>query len=146
MTSNTTINTSAAFSINLAVRDYECDLAGGVNNAVYMSYFEHARHEYLKSVGLNFSQFAEKKIGLVIVSAQLDFKWPLVSGDHFSVSVKVNRTSRLRFQFVQEILRQDDQKLICTAIINGTVVDERNRPCMPPEIEAVFGPFVPTNV
>lgn len=144
MSSATSITTSAPFSIDFAVRDYECDLAGGVNNAIYMSYFEHARHEYLKSVGLNFAHFAEKKIGLVLVRSEVDFKLSLVSGDHFSVTVEVERLSRLRFQFIQKIHRHSDQKLISTALIIGTVVDENNRPCMPPEIEEVFGSYTPT--
>ena len=40
------------FTLTLAVRDYECDLQGVVNNAVYQNYLEHARHQYLQSLGL----------------------------------------------------------------------------------------------
>ena len=36
------------YSLEMTVRDYECDLQGVVNNAVYQNYLEHARHEYLK--------------------------------------------------------------------------------------------------
>ena len=36
------------FKIALPVRDYECDMQGYVNNAVYQNYLEHARHEYLQ--------------------------------------------------------------------------------------------------
>ena len=42
------------FEIELTVRDYECDLQGIVNNAVYQHYLEHARHTFLEEVGLNF--------------------------------------------------------------------------------------------
>jgi len=35
------------FKLNFEVRDYECDLSGIVNNAVYLHYLEHARHELL---------------------------------------------------------------------------------------------------
>ena len=41
------------FTLTLAVRDYECDLQGVVNNAVYQNYLEHARHQYLQSLGLS---------------------------------------------------------------------------------------------
>ena len=35
----------------MEVRDYECDLQGIVNNAEYQHYLEHARHQFLRSVG-----------------------------------------------------------------------------------------------
>lgn len=36
------------FRLDFSVRDYECDLAGMVNNATYLNYIEHTRHEFLK--------------------------------------------------------------------------------------------------
>lgn len=37
------------FILSFTVRDYECDLTGVVNNAVYQNYLEHARHEYFRN-------------------------------------------------------------------------------------------------
>ena len=42
--------------LTLKVRDYECDLQGIVNNANYQHYLEHARHEFLLSLGVSFAQ------------------------------------------------------------------------------------------
>ena len=40
-----------SFTLEFSVRDYECDLQGIVNNATYLHYLEHARHEFLISRG-----------------------------------------------------------------------------------------------
>ena len=54
------------FTLEMAVRDYECDLQGVVNNAVYQNYLEHARHEYLKDIGIDFAALAAQRINLVV--------------------------------------------------------------------------------
>jgi len=48
--------------IHMEVRDYECDMADGVNNSVYLNYFEHARHSMLKTRGIDFAELARKKL------------------------------------------------------------------------------------
>ena len=44
---------AATLEVDLEVRNYECDLQGIVNNAVFLNYLEHARHQYLLSVGID---------------------------------------------------------------------------------------------
>ena len=58
------------FRLDFQVRDYECDLQGIVNNAVYQNYLEHTRHEYLKTVGLDFAELSQRGIDLVLTRAE----------------------------------------------------------------------------
>ena len=83
--------THGGFRIEMSVRDYELDMEGVVNNAVYQNYLEHARHEYLKSMGIDFAAMVENKIHMVLTRIELDFKWPLTSGDKFVVELKPYR-------------------------------------------------------
>src|SRR5512143_2133362 len=105
----------SGFILEMAVRDYECDLQGVVNNAVYQNYLEHARHEYLKSIGVDFAGLASRGINLVVVRVELDYKTPLKSGDRFVVAVRPERVSPVRIAFRQEIRRLSDLK----PVLNG---------------------------
>lgn len=130
--------TMTLFKIDFKVRDYECDIQGIVNNSVYQNYLEHARHEYLLERGINFADLAAQGINLVVLRAELDYKWPLKSGDEFYVDVKVEQSSRLRFGFVQNIYRTQDNKLCLSARIIGTSLNERGRPFVPDSIANLF--------
>lgn len=126
------------------VRDYECDIQGVVNNSVYQNYLEHTRHEFLLESGVDFAELAEQNINLVVIRAELDYKFPLRSGDRFWVGLKFNQASRVRFEFLQDIYRYSDkssdtcsdkssdktsdEKLILNAKIIGTSINERGRP------------------
>ena len=101
-------NNAYDFELPLAVRDYECDLQGLVNNAVYQNYLEHTRHQYLKSLGLNFVHFHQQGHDLVLTRAEIDYKAPLKSGDHFAVKLRLETESRLRFRFIQDIYKHNN--------------------------------------
>ena len=143
--------TNSPFSLPLSVRDYECDFQGIVNNAVYLNYLEHARHEHARSVGLDVVDLAKKDINIVVVRTEIDYKGSLRSGDAFVVGLNVQRLSRVRFVFEQEIYRlegnpEEDakdtgsikEKLILQARIIATAVNKNGRPIMPPEVDALF--------
>lgn len=124
-----------AFTMELAVRDYECDIQGVVNNGVYQNYLEHVRHEYLKHIGINFTDYARQGINLMVVRAELDYRFPLESGDRFIVGLNLVRESRVKFAFQQDIFRLPDNKTILNARIIGTAVNAKGRPEIPEQLD-----------
>jgi len=130
-----------AFSIELKVRDYECDMQGIVNNANYQHYLEHARHEYLRTIGLDFARLTEDGIILVVKRIEIDYQSPLRSGDSFRVDCRTERLSPLRFVFVQNIYRASDNKAIINARVIGTSINRDGRPFLPPILDVAFGEF-----
>ena len=127
-----------AFKLEMDVRDYECDMQGIVNNSVYQNYLEHVRHEFLKSIGIDFKEYTQKGINLVVVRAELGYKYPLTSGDRFWVGLSITRESRIKFAFNQDIYRLPDNKLILKAKIIGTALNSRGRPELPEELDRVL--------
>jgi acyl-CoA thioester hydrolase len=128
-----------AFELDFDVRDYECDMEGIVNNAVYLNYLEHTRHVFLKKNGLDFAELTGRGIHLVVIRLEIDYLWPLRSGDSFTVSLRPERLSPLRFCFHQQIRRKPAGKPILRAKVVGTAINERGRPFMPEEVERLWG-------
>lgn len=130
--------TDKIFQCRMAVRDYECDMQGVVNNSVYQNYLEHARHEFLKHKGLEFADLTRRGIIVVVVRAELDYVQSLRSGDVFDVSVEPVRISALRLGFQQQIVHETSRKLMLKALIVTTAVNERGRPRFPEELEKLL--------
>jgi len=124
--------------IKLEVRDYECDMEGIVNNAVYMNYLEHARHAYIKQKGFTFAAFTQRGIHLVVTRIEADYLYPLRSGDKFYITASMERVSKLRFGFSQDIFRLPDNKPILQARVIGTSLDAEGKPKYFEELEKLY--------
>jgi acyl-CoA thioester hydrolase len=125
---------SYSFKLEFEVRDYECDLSGIVNNAVYQNYLEHTRHAFLRSRELDFAALEKQGVTLVVIRVEMDFLYPLRSGDKFYVGLNPERVSRLRFGFQQDIYCLPDEKPILAARVIGTALNEQGRPRLPMEL------------
>lgn len=71
------------FELEMQVRDYECDMEGIVNNAIYQHYLEHTRHEFLASSGISFIEMHERGVDPVVNRIEINYKTPLRSRDKF---------------------------------------------------------------
>ena len=131
--------TDYLFRLDFKVRDYECDIQGIVNNSVYQNYLEHARHEYLRSIGIDFAALAADNVNLIAVRVELDYRHPLRSGDAFWVGLNLERVSRIRFAFVQDIFRYPDNCPILNGRTIATAMDGKGRPMLPKQIADLFG-------
>jgi acyl-CoA thioester hydrolase len=121
---------NSSFSVEFAVRDYECDLQGVVNNANYQHYLEHARHEYLFSRGISFVKLHEEGLDLIVTKVEIEYKFPLRSRDRFIVKLHIEREGNARLVFVQDIFRIPDEKLVVHARVTG-VATRNGRPVHP---------------
>ncbi len=122
------------FCLEFEVRDYECDMQGHVNNAVYLNYLEHCRHQFLKSQGLDFAEITRSGLNLVVVRAEVDYKRSLQSGERFVIGLRMERVSRLRFQFIQEIFLLPENRTVLKATILCSGVNSKGRPDLPKEL------------
>lgn len=125
------------FETEFAVRDYECDIEGIVNNANYLHYTEHTRHLFLKSCGLSFADMHHRGVDAVVARMNLQFKAPLRPDDVMLSCLDVTREG-LRYVFCQDIYRVSDGKLCLKSVIDIVcLVDGRLAPCA--DFDRAFG-------
>ncbi len=105
------------YSLEMKVRDYECDMQGVVNNANYQHYLEHTRHEFLESLGHSFSDWTEKGLTPMVGRIEIFYKSPLRGGDMFFSRLNIKREGA-RFVFLQDIYRASDNKLCVKATVD----------------------------
>lgn len=121
------------------VRDYELDSQGVVNNSVYQNYLEHARHEFLKSIGLNFNELHQKGTDAVVHKIELEYKRSLVGDDRFVVRTWAEQHGNVRFIFYQNIYKLPDDELVLIGKVTGVFMNN-GRPIRPPKevVEALL--------
>ena len=117
------------FSLEMKVRDYECDLQGIVNNANYQHYTEHTRHEFLRAHGVSFAELHTRGIDAVVARMQLQFKTPLRSADRF-VSRLALRKEGIKYVFQQDIFRLPDERPVLKSTVEAVcLVDGKLSDC-----------------
>lgn len=90
------------FTITIKVRDYEIDSQGIVNNANYLHYLEHTRHEFCESRGFTFRAMQEQGIDPVVSKIEIEYHTPLRLGETMTSSLWIERRGP-RFIFHQDI-------------------------------------------
>lgn len=116
--------------IDFIVRDYECDMQGIVNNSVYQNYLEHARHQFIKTRGLDFAAITREGIHLVLIKAELNYKRSLQSGDAFYIESHVERQSKLKLVFHQNIYKKNSDQLMLEAKMTVTSTTKEGKPIL----------------
>lgn len=114
------------FTLEIAVRDYELDSEGIVNNAIYLHYLEHTRHAFVKQEGIPFGNLTSD--GLMPVVRRLEIKYctPLRSGDVMLSRLWIERKGP-RFVFYQDLFRKADEVPVAKAVVTIVCMDKDGR-------------------
>lgn len=95
---------SAPFTVSVPVRYRDLDPLDHVNHAVFATYLEIARTDYLESV----VDIAAEEISFVIANLEIDYERPIVKGDEPEVSLRVSRLGDSSCTMTYEIRVGDD--------------------------------------
>ena len=111
------------FTLPMKVRDYEVDAEGNVNNAIYLHYFEHTRHEFCEYAGMSFAQMHANGVDPVLNRVEIDYRTPLHLGERFTSCLNIARKGA-RFIFLQDIYNAGGElvvsgKVSCVATVGG---------------------------
>jgi len=128
------------FETRHKVRTYECDSYGHVNNATYLNFLEFARMEVLEEKSLTLDKLKQSGFLVLIRRVEIDYKHPARMGDILLIKTFVSDHRRTSGTFAQEIIREQDRKMIATANVSWVFTNLQGRPTlMPPFIKEAFG-------
>lgn len=96
------------FRLPLQVRDYEVDAEGIVNNAEYLHYMEHTRHEFCKQAGYSFRQMQAEGLSPVVTKIEIEYRKSLGLGDEMLSCLNISRRGPL-YIFQQDIYTPDGE-------------------------------------
>ncbi|HYI67611.1 MAG TPA: thioesterase family protein [Candidatus Limnocylindrales bacterium] len=94
----------------LQVRFRDTDAFGHVNNAVFSSYVELARIQYLLDVLQPDRPF--ERLPLILARAELDFRSPIAFGEEVLVESRVDRIGRTSFGMGHRLTVPADDRLV----------------------------------
>lgn len=99
------------FEMTMKVRDYEVDAEGIVNNAVYLHYLEHTRHEFCEQAGMTFRAMHEEGLDPVVSHIDIRYIRPLGLGDTMTSCLALSRRGPV-FVFRQDIFNAAGEPVV----------------------------------
>lgn len=121
-------NRDAATALPIRVYYEDTDAGGVVYYANYLKYFERARTEWLRHLGVNQTLLAETERRLFVVkNVEIQYRRPARLDDELTIHTHVSRMGRASIHFEQRAMRGEE--LLCEATVTVCCVDaEHFRP------------------
>lgn len=94
------------------VRYAETDAMGVVHHAVYPVWFEIARTDYIKALGLSYSEMEKGGVMLPVTAITVKYHLPAKYDDSLVVTARVTRLTPARVEFAYTVTRKNSGEMI----------------------------------
>ncbi len=109
---------SVEFIWPICVYYEDTDAGGVVYHANYLKFFERARTEWLKNLGINQADLMAQDIAFVVKSANTEFIKPARFYDELEVVTRVSKVSGASVNFEQQLYKKGQrQEVYCQATV-----------------------------
>ena len=117
--------------VAIRVRYAETDRMGLLHHANYLVYFEQARTELLRSLGLTYKDMEDQGFLLVVTKVEVHFRRPARYDDLLTIRTTVVKTTMVRIDHRYEVFCEG--RLLAEGSSTLACVDRTGRPQVLPE-------------
>lgn len=119
--------------IQLRVRYAETDKMGYAYYGNYATYFEVARVETFRKLGISYKEMEDEGVMMPVLEYTSKYILPAKYDDLITIKVRIEKKPSIRIVFYYEVYNEEDQ-LLTKAETTLVFVDMiKNKPTLPPE-------------
>lgn len=111
----------------------ETDTMGVLYYAEYFHIFERSRNEFIRSLGLSYSEVEKRGIMLPVRDAQCRYRNPARYDDLLRVGATISQWGRASLRFLYEIWNEDKTVLIAEGSTQHAFINNQGRPVAMPD-------------
>ena len=121
------------FSTSIRVRYGETDQMRVVYHGNYATYFEVARTEWLRSLGVTYKYMEDSGIMLPVISLSFNFIKSAKYDDILTITVELKKSPLVKIEFDYEIVNQNKEKISTGNSVLAFINMETNKPTKCPD-------------
>ena len=112
----------------IRVRYAETDAMRVVHHAVYLVWFEVGRTDYMRELGVPYTQLESMGVHLPVAEATCQFLQPARYDDEIVIRSAITQLSRLKIAFGYEVVKRETGRLLATGSTLHALVNDSEKP------------------
>ena len=122
-----------SFETKIRVEYHHTDQMGIVHHSNYVKFFEVARTEWLRAMGLTYAEMERRGVMMPIVDVQIKYRQPSYYDEMLSIRTYVDELPMARMTFRYEIRGEDGRDVASGSTTLGFIDSQTRRPQRAPE-------------
>ena len=112
---------------------HHTDQMGIVHHSNYIKFFEVARTEWLRAMGLTYAEMERRGVMMPIVDVAIKYRQPAYYDELISVTASVDELPMARMNFKYEIRGEDGREIATGSTTLGFIDSQTRRPQRAPQ-------------
>lgn len=122
-----------SFETKIRVEYHHTDQMGIVHHSNYVKFFEVARTEWLRAMGITYAEMERRGVMMPIVDVAVKYRNPALYDELISVTAFVDEAPKARMVFRYEVRGEDGREIATGSTTLGFIDSQTRRPQRAPQ-------------